>query len=313
MVDAGGEASVSTAVSRRLSSSNARRRLGDDLRTIRERAGLTLAEAAAQIQRSAPTLSRLENGRAIPRLVDVKALLDHYAAVHPASVSERVRVRVLDLADNARDVEWYTSFRDVLTSDVTRDDLARYIGYENEASEIRSYEPELVPGLLQTPDYMAAIMERFHPDRTDAERARLVDFRVARQQVLTRKAGALRLRLVIGELVVRRITTSHAVMAEQLQHLIDHVRGAVKNVDLRIVPATLGIPAAVGGPFVVMSLPAGEPDLVYLESREGATYRQDGAVGDRYSEYFEDLLGAAFSPSDAVELIEEVLKQLELT
>lgn len=296
------------AVSRRLSPSTARRRLGDGLRTTRERAGLTLVDAAAYIQRSAPTLSRLENGKAIPRLVDVNALLDHYATVKPDSVSDRARTRIVELAENGREEEWFTHFRDVLTSDMTRDDLARYVAYESDALEIRSFEPDLVPGLLQTRDYASAVVEKFFPDRTDSERERLVEFRLARQQVLNRGAGAPRFRVVVGEMVVRRAVAADSVMREQWERLLDHARGDTPNVDLRIAPVTMGIPAAVGGPFVVMSLPAGEADLVYLESREGALYRHDEATRTRYSDYFDDLVEAAKGPKDTALMIEEVLR-----
>lgn len=294
----------------RFSPSTARRRLGDELRTIRERTGLKLVEAAAHIQRSAPTLSRLETGKAVPRLVDVKALLDHYAEVSPASVSDSTRVRVLALADNGREEEWFTSFRDVLTSDMTRDDVARYVAYESDAVEIRSFEPDLVPGLLQTREYASAVVEQYFPDRSEEERARLVEFRMARQQVLRRPSGALRFRVVIGEMVVRRVMTAPEAMQEQLRRILDEIRGGSPAVEVRISPAALGIPAAVGGPFVVMSLPGGEPDLVYLESREGAQYRQDEGVRSRYNGYFEDLVESALSADESIGLVEGVLKQL---
>lgn len=292
---------------RRFSPSTARRRLGDELRSIREKTGLNLADAAAAIERSAPTLSRLENGKAVPRLVDIKALLDQYAEVKERSVPERARERLLALAHNGREEEWFTSFRDVLNSDMTRDDVARYVAYEDGAEEIRSFEPDFVPGLLQTRGYATAVVAQYFPDRTDDERARLVEFRMARQKVLERGGGAPRLRVVVGEYVIRRALAPDDDMREQRQRLLDCARGAVSNVELRIAPASLGIPAAVGGPFVVMSLPAGEPDLIYLESREGAQYRQDEAARARYSRYFDDLLKEARNPEMSAGLIEEVL------
>lgn len=297
------------AIGRRFSPSTARRRLGEELRLIRETAGLNLAEAAAAIERSAPTLSRLENGKAVPRLVDIKALLDQYAEVKERSVSAAARTRLIALAHNGREEEWFTSFRDVLNSDMTRDDVERYVAYEDGAEEIRSFEPDLVPGLLQTRGYAAAVVGQYFPDRKEAERTRLVDFRMARQKVLERGDGAPTFKVVIGELVVRRELAPPAAMMEQRERLLECARGAVANVELRVAPASLGIPAAVGGPFVVMSLPAGEPDLVYLESREGALYRQDAVTRARYTGYFDDLLEAALEPEESVDMIKEVLAQ----
>lgn len=294
---------------RRYSPSTARRRLGEELRLIREKTGLNLAVAAAAIERSAPTLSRLENGQAVPRLVDIKGLLDQYAEVQEVSLSAGVRERLIALASNGREEEWFSSFRDVLNSDMTRDGLARYVAYEDGADEIRSFEPDLVPGLVQTRGYATAVVAQYFPERTENERARLVEFRLARQKVLERGGGAPRFRVVVGEYVVRRDLAPPDAMQEQRERLLDCARGTVPNVDLRIAPASLGISAAVGGPFVVMSLPDGEPDLVYLENREGALYRQDEATRARYSDYFDDLLESALDPKMSARMIEEVLAE----
>lgn len=309
MVDVATNPANGRAIGRRYSPSTARRRLGEELRSIREKVGLNLAEAAAAIERSAPTLSRLETGKAVPRLVDIKALLDQYEETKSLSVPAPTRARLIALAHNGREEEWFTSFRDVLNSDMTRDDVERYVAYEDGAEEIRSFEPDLVPGLLQTRGYATAVVAQYFPDREESARARLVDFRLARQKVLEREGGAPRFSVVIGEMVVRRELAPRDAMKEQRERLLECARGAVPNVELRIAPASLGIPAAVGGPFVVMSLPADEPDLVYLESREGALYRQDEVTRLRYAGYFDDLVEAALDPKESVQMIEEVLTQ----
>lgn len=291
----------------RFTPSTARRRLGEELRKARERAGLTLAAAAEHIERSAPTLSRLENGKAIPRSTDVKALLDRFAEARPTSVSDAVREQILALVPQAREQEWFTSFRDVLGSDKNKDDVARYIEFESSATVIKSYEPEIVPGLLQTRDYAAAVTEQFHPDRSDDERARLVEFRMKRKGVLVGDA-ALTLQVVIGELVLRRLLAPVDVTRVQLRHLLEDAERP--NVDLRIAPLSLGISAAVGGPFVVMDLPEGEPDLVYLESREGAIYKHDEKTLERYRRDFAELLAAVPGPEESAELIRQAADAL---
>lgn len=311
MSDPGAGQGHDPPLARRTSPSTARRRLGEQLRSIRERADLTLSEAAASIERSAPTLSRLENGKVLPRLVDVKALLDRYAEVVPGSVPVEVRSRIIELTHSSRDEEWFTSFRDVLSSDKTRDDLARFVAYENDAEEIRAFEPELVPGLLQTPAYAADVINHFFADQSSARRGRLADFRIARQEAIQLRAEALRLRVVIGELVVRHSLSAPAVMREQLARLLASARGEAVGVELRVLPMARSVAAAIGGPFVVMSLPEGEPDVVYIETREGALYRHDDVARRRYSRHFQEVLDAALGFDESARLISDALTALD--
>ena len=173
--------------------SSAKRRLGAALKDAREAAGLSLDEATRAIQRSAAALSRLERGRLQkPRLIEVTALLDHYRAVSDAAVTADQHAQILRLTTQAAEPAWFSSFRDVLGGPMTADDAQRYIEFESDASVIRSFEAEVVPGLLQTRSYAEAVAEVFFPTCSARERARFVELRLAPQQVLDRPGEPLR-------------------------------------------------------------------------------------------------------------------------
>ncbi|WP_433276616.1 helix-turn-helix domain-containing protein [Pseudonocardia xinjiangensis] len=298
----------------RLTPSAARRRLGEELLKSRRRARLSLDEAARGIERSAATLSRLENGRTIPRLVDVKALIAHYQSVASRSVANGTEERILTLAEIARKEEWFASFRDVLAGELTSNEARRLVEFEGEATMIRSYEPELVPGLLQTEAYAAAVTEAFFPERSDVERQRLVEFRLGRQQILQRGDREVDLRVVIGEAALRHVMGSPAVMREQLNALLADVQNGRSNVTIQVSPLALAIPAVLGGPFAQMDLASEEgPGLVYLEGRESAQFMLTDDAVERYRELFHQLTGAALDAGGSAKVLEEAIKHLPLS
>jgi hypothetical protein len=292
-------------------SSAARRRSGQLLADVRAKTGLSLAEAGAVIQRSAATLSRLERGLIQkPRLTDVRPLLDHYRSVAPSTVDEDVVSLILRLTEQGAAPAWFSKFRDVIGGPMTAGDAQQYIEYENDASVIRTYEPEAIPGLLQTERYAVAMTEVFLAAYAPAQRARFVELRLARQQVLDRQSEQLELDVVLGELALRRRLADDDVMREQLQQLLD-VSEKRSNVSLRIAPIELGHKALYGGSYVVMDL--ADPDengVVYLESRAAPVFDRDDAEVDRFRLLHADLSGAVLSVSKSRSRIEEVLKEL---
>ncbi|MBW0090025.1 helix-turn-helix domain-containing protein [Pseudonocardia sp. KRD-184] len=294
-----------------VSPASARRRLGRELRELRESLSLRLDEAAEKFERSAPTLSRLENGRSgAPRLVDVSALLDSYAALRPDLVDDQVREHVLLLAGISRRKEWFAPYRDVLARDSASDGGRRYVEYESDAVEIRSFEPDLVPGLLQTEAYARAVVRVFQPRYTPAQRRRLVQFRLDRQRVLLRQVSPLRFRVVIGELALRRVLGGTQVMREQLEALASWIRDGPSNVEIAVAPASLVTPAVFGGPFVVMMFAErDEQDVVYIEGRVAATYLQGEAEVQRHLDEFDALTAEAMAPLDTLDAIERILDE----
>ena len=292
--------------------SSAKRRMGVALKDVREGVGLSLDEAAPAIQRSAATLSRLERGRLQkPRIIEVTALLDRYATVKPAAVPNEMRDQILRLAAQAAEPAWFKAFRDVLGGPMTADDAQRYIEFESDASVVRSYEPEAVPGLLQTRGYAEAITDVFLTRYSTAERGRFVELRLARQQVLDRAVDPLHFDIVIGEAALRRRLTKAPVMREQLEALLRHAEGVRSNVTVRVAPIELGHPAVYGGPYVVMDL--ADPDengMVYLETRREPQFIQSDDTVDEFRRLHRELTGAVLDATETQAFIKGVMDGL---
>jgi len=288
----------------------ARRRLGAVLRELRERAGLTLDDAGKPIQRSAATIHRLETGKVKPRLIDVGALVDLFASTAPG-VTDEERQLVLTLAADGRREAWFSPFRDVLAGNMVPDHVRRFVEFETDASKIETYEPDLVPGLLQTAAYADSVAEQFIPDHTVEQRRRFVEFRMARQQVLQRSPTPLLVHVVIGEQVLQRIVGTVEVMREQLVKLAGTVRGGPKNVIIQVAPGSLLTRATIGGAFVIMSFDdSSDDDLVYLEGRSGAEYLQNRGELTRYRAHFEELAAKALDERATLAAIEEAIARL---
>ncbi|MGH8877244.1 MAG: helix-turn-helix domain-containing protein, partial [Stackebrandtia sp.] len=183
--------------------------LGAHLRRLREREGITRADAGWEIRASESKISRLELGRVSFKVRDVEDLLSLYGVD-----DEEERSRLVSLAQEANNPGWWHRFGDVLPGW-----FQSYLGLEATASLIRTYEVQFVPGLLQTPDYARAVMTLGHGHAAKRELDHRVDLRVSRQKILTRPDPP-RLWTVVDEAVLRRPIGGNKVMREQLEQLI---------------------------------------------------------------------------------------------
>lgn len=185
--------------------------------------------------------------------------------------------------------------------------------YETDASEIRSYEADLIPGLLQTGEYALAIAEIYFPLKGVAQHLQLVEFRMARQKALQDRRARLsdgaeiKLTFIVNEVALRRRVGDSAVYRRQLEKLIDDV--ASDQQEIRVVRSTVTLPATLGGPFVLFSFPADSPeaDLVYIESRTGGDYLTAPADVERYNGYFASLLEVALGGDEVVALLRSII------
>ena len=308
----GADADEQDDAARGLSPTAARRRLGALLRDLRDRAGLTLDQTGQAMQRSPATMSRLETGKVKPRRLDVVHLLDLYAQQAARAVSEADRERALVLTEESRQEAWFSRYRDVLAGSMVNDHARRYMEFETDAARIESFQPDLLPGLLQTRGYIDAIARNYYPDSTAEQRERFVEFRLRRQQVLRRREDPLHLHVVLGEAALRRAPDGPTTMREQLGLLADHVRKGTPNIVVQIAPAALAIRAVFGGPFVVMSFTdAEDDDFVFLEGRSGAEYLHSAAYLEQYRQYFDDLTGSALDRDGSLAMIEEAMTALD--
>jgi transcriptional regulator with XRE-family HTH domain len=234
--------------------------LGVRLRQLREGRGLTREEAGRALGVSRSKISRLELGRTGCKAHDVDGLLNLYRV--PAG-PERSLVQAL--ARQANIPGWWHEFHDV-----TPPWLQDYLGLEQAADVIRSFEVQYVPGLLQTADYARALVRIGFPDATAEETDRRVELRMRRQRILHRLQPP-HLWVVVDEGALHRPLGGAAVMRAQLDHLM--AVGELPHVTVQVLPFGAGGHPALSGPITMLRLPGDQlPDVVYLEQLTSAVY-----------------------------------------
>jgi transcriptional regulator with XRE-family HTH domain len=271
--------------------------LGARLRRLRETAGVSRDDAGRAIRASESKLSRLELGRTGFKYRDVADLLTLYGVIDEAE-----RATLLTLTRHANGPGWWSEYREVVPSW-----LEPYFGLEQAAALIRAYEPQFVPGLLQTEDYARAVIRIDRPDATEAEIERRVSLRMCRQMVLGRD-DPLRLWAVVDEAVLRRPVGGVATMSAQIEYLIEAAR--LPNVKLQVLPLSIGGHAAAGGRFSLLRFRESElPDVVYLEQRSSAVYLAKPADTSYYRGVLNRLAAEAEQPVATVRRLRALLSE----
>ncbi|GHJ06115.1 transcriptional regulator [Micromonospora humidisoli] len=281
-----------------------RRQLGRLLTQLREDASVSLDRAAEGLDCSRQKVWRIEKGLVPVRVVDARAMCAMYR------VPEEMTSIVTGLARETRAKGWWHSYGDVVPSW-----FSLYVGLESSATLMRRYDSELIPGLLQTREYAAELFLRKNPTMSPAEREKLVEVRMQRQHVLTRRLpSAPTLRVVLSEAVLRRTLPDRRAMAGQLRHLLD--LATLPNVSLRVLPFTAGPPlASETGTFVLLDFPQAfgrastEPTTVYLENITGALYLDKPAEVAAYDRVWADLETLAADEAATEKLITAIIEE----
>ena len=272
--------------------------VGTKLRRLRTDMGLSREEAAQAIRASEWKIHRLENGQVGFKERDLVDLLDRYGVTDPDEIED-----LLAMAREANTPGWWQHYGDVLPQW-----FRTYVDLESAASLIRTYEGQYVPGLLQTDDYMRAVVQGALLDETTEELGRRIRLRMARQTVLTREHPP-RLWAVIDEAALRRPVGGPGVMKGQVARLLD--AAALPNVTLQILPLDVGAHPAMVGSFSVLRFPDQElPDVVYLEHLTGATYLNKPEDVSQYLHVMETICVRADAPDQSVELLDRLLDEL---
>ena len=272
--------------------------VGAKLRRLRTDLGLTRDQAGQAIRASEWKIHRLENGQVGFKDRDIIDLLRLYQVTDPAEVAE-----FLTLAREANTPGWWQHYGDVLPSW-----FRTYVDLEQAATLIRTYEGQFVPGLLQTDDYMRAVVRGAHLEESGEEVGRRVRLRMARQTLLTRDQ-APRLWAVVDEAALRRPVGGREVMRGQLERLIEATKLA--NVTLQVLPFDRGAHPAMVGSFAVLRFPEQElPDVVYLEHLTSALYLNKPDEVDQYLHVMEGICVRAAAPDQTVELLDQILEEL---
>lgn len=264
--------------------------LGAQLRRLREAKQISPEEAGYVIRASHSKISRLETGRVGFKDRDIVDLLTLYGVT-----SEAERETIRELASRANSPGWWQGYADMLAGW-----FEEYLGLEEAAVQIGTYEAQFVPGLLQTEDYASAVilLEYSHPK----EVSRRIDLRVARQAILS-GSDPTSLWAVIDEAALQRPLGGLRAMRAQLKHLVDMSQRP--NVTIQVMPFSAGGHAAAGGSFSVLQFAEEElPNLVYIEQLASAQYLVKPDVVDTYLEVMDRLRREAATPADSLKIIQ---------
>jgi transcriptional regulator with XRE-family HTH domain len=275
-----------------------RRQLGIELKRLREEAGKSRDDAAAKLNRDLSTISRIENGLSGMRAAELEKLLDLYGVLG----EPRENVLAVGVAARQRRIaQTYT--------DAVPNWFRRYAALEAEATEVRGFEVELVPGLLQSEDYLRTLMGSVLPTVGSAEVERRIRVRLSRQALLRRTDPPAPLfRFVLNEAVLRREIGGPKVMAAQLNHLLDIAR--LPNVTVQVLPFRSGAHPAVGFSFYVLRF-GDDPsaDVVYLDSLSSAMYPERRADIDCHNVVLGQLQVRSADPEKSREMITSVVEE----
>ncbi|MEV4760098.1 helix-turn-helix transcriptional regulator [Micromonospora sp. NPDC049559] len=288
-----------------------RRQIGRKFEALRKAAGLTMDQAAAQLDRARATLHRIENGAENIRYrqADVEQMLNLYGA----SKKDRELLLALTAATRANKNWWH----DYIGSGLPRW-FQLYIGLESAAANIRQYQSELIPGLLQTRAYAEQLF--LMPggaidSEDDAERERAIRLRIERQSLLTRFSPP-QLSVIINEAVLRRPVGNDKIMAEQLHQLLKAAE--LPNVTIRVLPFSAGLHAgAMAGAFSILEFPrddAGkevEPTVTYLEGATGAIYLDKPHETSAYDKIWADMENRALNESRSKTMIQQLAEEYD--
>ncbi len=265
-----------------------RRRIGLTLRKMREQEGFTLEQVALKMECSPSKISRIETGHSSVNMRDVRDLLEIYG------VTGQTAKDVMDMARDARRHEkersWWHPYSNVLVS--------AYVGNENAASRIRTYEHQVIPGLLQTQDYALALFKAANPSAGPEEISERLRVRMGRQSLITRTDDPIRFEVVLDEAALSRPVGGDEVMREQLKQLC--ATASMPNVVIQMLPFEAGAHAAMEGTFAILDFPESDgTSLVYAENATGGLFLDKERELQLYLEMFARIQEAALSEKDS--------------
>ncbi|GIE81455.1 transcriptional regulator [Actinoplanes philippinensis] len=270
-----------------------RRRLGAELKRCREAAGLTQQDVSRHFEWHSAKVTRIETARVAVTPRDVRDLLTLYNVR-----DQTMREALVELARQSRERTWWTDYRDIMRP-------GNFVGLEAAASAMRTWEPVLIPGLLQTPDYMRSLMRSGRPTDPEEHIDRRIALRQTRQGRLT-SDRPLELSAFMDEGALHRVIGDREVMTEQLRHLIEIAK--LPNVFLQILPFSAGAHPFLSGPAALLEFrETTHLDVVYMEGLAGDLYEEQPDMVDWYRQEFERLSDMALDHRTTIKMIEGLL------
>ncbi len=273
------------------------KRLGAALRSLRTASDLTVDQVATSLGWSGSKVSRIETAKQIVSPSDVRELV----ALYELGADEIEKY--VAIARQVKQRDWWHKYDDVLP-----EWFEGYLGLEAEASKISTYESDLVPGLLQTERYAAAVLGAFPLRTTPEEMERSVDLRRARQERLSDNSPLV-LDAVISETVLHRAIDGAAVMREQLEHLVAMMERP--NITLRVLPFASGQHPGINGSFSVLEFDPDDGRIVTVETLTSTLYIEKSRDVGIYRLAFDLIRCAAFGPDETADVITATARELE--
>ncbi|WP_432072381.1 helix-turn-helix domain-containing protein [Streptomyces wuyuanensis] len=271
-----------------------RRRLGQELRRLRELKGMTAEEVADRLLVSQSKISRLENGRRSISQRDVRDLCGVYEVE-----DHRVVDSLMQMAKDSRQQGWWHAFGDIPYS--------VYIGLETDAASLRVYEPQIVPGLLQTREYAEALITGALPETPSSDVEKRVQVRVRRQERIASDESPLRLWAVVDEAALRRVVGNKEMMREQLEHLVE--QSQLPHVTVQVLPFNMGAHPGITGHYAILEFPdASDSSVVYIEGVTSDLYLEKANDVHKYTVMYEHLRAQALNVEQTRAFIEDIAK-----
>ncbi|MBO2460702.1 helix-turn-helix domain-containing protein [Actinomadura violacea] len=274
--------------------------LTSELQRLRQENDTTQEQVAAALDWSTSKLIRIEGGAVGVSTTDLHALLRHYGIQD----GDAQIAKLTEIARDARQRGWWALYKNELAPE-----YLRYIGYENGASIIRSFQPLLVPGLLQTEEYANAVTVEFVP--TLNQRDVVVEVRMRRQEEIFSQSGPPRISMVVDEAALRRRVGGQVdpgIMPRQLRHLLGMLEKPY--VSIEVIPFSKGAHFGMGGEFTVLEFAdARVNDVLYIEQTDVTVMDPDARITG-YRAAYENLRQLAVRPDETGRFIEEIIASM---
>ncbi|MFJ1974467.1 helix-turn-helix domain-containing protein [Streptomyces sp. NPDC087903] len=272
-----------------------RRRLGQELRRLRELKGMTAEEVAERLLVSQSKISRLENGRRSISQRDVRDLCGVYEVE-----DQRIVDSLMQMAKDSRQQGWWHAFGDIPYS--------VYIGLETDAESLRVYEPQVITGLLQTRQYAEAIIQGALPETSTTDIEKRVQVRLRRQDRIAADREPLRLWVVLDEAALRRVVGSRQVMREQLEQVAE--MSQQPHITVQVLPFEVGAHPGINGQYAILEFAdAADSSVVYIEGVTSDLYLEKAHDVQKYTVMYEHLRAQALNVEQSRRLIEDVAKE----
>ncbi|MGH3830541.1 MAG: helix-turn-helix domain-containing protein [Pseudonocardiaceae bacterium] len=271
-----------------------------ELRRLREAAGFKREQVAARLHCDVSHISHLEIMRNLPKAAELEVLLGFYGVAERTAPFQEL----VDAARKGRD--WWLPFKGAAP-----EWFNLYLAMESSASQIDSYDSMIVPGLFQTPTYAKAVIRAGEPELADAEFARRIELRMARQDVLIRQPNPPTVWRVLDESVLYRPAGEPQILLKQLEHLVKLLD--LPALTVQVLPLEAGVHAGNEGTFTILTFPpelVGDPGIAYVESRIGGTYYEDPAEIMTYRNTLRRIQVHARTPEETRALLVRRIEEL---